>query len=141
MSLTAWIIAAVIVGVFFISGFIHMRRYHRRMRALAAEREGESICHFTRSLPYRQLDTVVIRHVYEAFEAQVCAPDYRVPIRTTDHMTDTLAVDPEDIDDLVVEVADRCGRSLDRYEQNPFYTRLHTVGDLVHFLCAQPKSQ
>ena len=48
---------------------------------------------------------------------------------------------PQDFDYLVADLADRCGRSLDSYEQNPFYGRVHTVGDLVQFLCAQPKAQ
>ena len=114
--------------LFIVLTVIQDRNNRRRMHALAAERSGESICQFARSLPYRQLDTVVIRHVYEAFESEMALLDCRVPIRTTDHFTDTLDIDPEDLDCLVTELADRCGRSLDSYEQNPFYARLHTVG-------------
>ena len=135
IAIVAFVVLFVVVTV------ILNRNYRRRMRALAAERSGESICQFARSLPYRQLDTAVIRHVYEAVQSEVAIPDCRVPIRATDHCINTLDIDPEDFEDLVADLADRCGRSLDSYELNPFYGRVHIVGDLVQFLCAQSKAQ
>jgi hypothetical protein len=135
------IFVAVVVVFLAILTVVQNRRYRRRMRALAAERSGESICQFVRNLPYRQLNTTVIRHVYEAVQSEVTVPGCPVPIRTTDHCTDTLEMDPEDLDYLVADLADRCGRTLDGCERNPYYGRVHTVGDLVHFLCAQPKTQ
>ena len=139
MSILAFA-AAFVLFVTVVSAILN-RNHRRRMRILAAERSGESICQFVRSLPYRRLDTTVIRRVYEAVQAEVSVPDCRVPLRITDHCTDTLEMDPEDFDDLVVDLADRCGRSLDGYRRNPFYSYAGTVGGLVQFLCAQPKSQ
>ncbi len=136
------LIAIVAFAVLFVVVTVIQNRNHRRrMRSLATERSGESICQFVRSLPYRQLDTFVIRRVYDAVQSEVAIPDFRLPIHATDHCTDTLDIDPEDFDYLVADLADRCGRSLDSYKQNPFYGRVHTVGDLVQFLCAQPKAQ
>ncbi len=140
MSLPALIFIAVFIAFFVVVTVIQTRRHRRRMRALAAERDGESICQFARSLPYRQLDTSVIRLVYEAMQSEIAVPNLAVPIRASDGCTDTLEIDPEDLEYLVVDLADRSGRSLDGCEQNPFYGRVHTVGDLVHFLCAQPRS-
>ena len=93
------LIAIVAFAVLFgIVTAIQNRNHRRRMRALAAERSGESICQFVRGLPYRQLDTSVIRHVYDAVQAEVAIPDFRLPLRATDHCTDTLDIDPEDED-------------------------------------------
>ena len=141
MSQPVLIITVTFVVWLVLGTIIQNRRHRRRMRALALERSGESICHFVRGLPYRRLDTSVIRHVYEAVQSELVVPDFRVPIRATDHCTDTLDIDPEDFEYLIADLADRCGRSLDSYEQNPYYGRVRTVGDLVQFLCAQPKAQ
>jgi len=136
------LIAIVAFAVLFaVVTVIQNCNYRRRMRSLAAERSGESICQFARSLPYRQLDTSVIRNVYEAVQSEITIPDGPFPIRATDHCTDTLEIDLEDFDFLVADLADRCRRSLESCEQNPFYGRVHTVGDLARFLCAQPKVQ
>lgn len=135
IAIVAFMLLVVVVTV------VQNRKHRRRTLALAAERSGESICQFVRSLPYRKLDTSVIRHVYEAVQAEVAVPDVHVPIRASDSCTDTLEIDPEDFDYLVADLSTRCGRSLDGYEQNPFYGRVQTVGDLVQFLCAQPKTQ
>ena len=135
IAIVAFVVLFVVVTV------IQNRNHRRRMLTLAAERSGESICQFVRSLPYRQLDTSVIRHVYHAVQAEVAVPDVHVPIRVSDSCTDTLEIDPEDFDFLVADLADTCGRSLDGCEQNPLYGRVHTVGDLVQFLCTQPKAQ
>jgi hypothetical protein len=130
----------IAVVLFVVVTIIINRNYRRRMRALAAERSGESICQFVRSLPYRHLDTGVIRRVYETIQSRTVIRGCRVPIRATDHCIETLKMDPEDFENLVVEIADHCGRSLDGYEQNPFYGRAETAGGLVQFLCAQAKT-
>jgi hypothetical protein len=64
MSLSILAFIAAFVVLFVILAAIQNRRYRCRMRALATERGGESICQFARSLPFRQLDTAVIRHGY-----------------------------------------------------------------------------
>src|SRR5471032_295887 len=46
----------------------------RRLRALAAQRSGESICDFARSFDARAVDTWVIRAVYEALQDYLASP-------------------------------------------------------------------
>ena len=109
----------------------------KNLRArLADERRGESICTFVRSFPRRSVDAWVLRAVYEALDRAVgssFAP------RSTDPLDFLLGfAEDEDVEDLIVEVADRVGRSLDDPERNPHYGRIATVGDVVRFLSAQP---
>ena len=69
------LIAIVAFAVFYVAVTVILNRnYRRRIRSLAAERSGDSICQFARSLPYRQLDTSVIRHVYEAVQTEIALP-------------------------------------------------------------------
>jgi hypothetical protein len=87
----------------------------RRLAALAADRQGESICSFARSFDYRAVDTWVIRAVFEELQP-FCGFGHRVlPLRATDDLRDLLCVDPED-----------------------FYGRVKTAADLVLFLVNQP---
>ena len=44
----------------------------------------------------------------------------------------------EEVEFVVMEVADRCGRSLDDLEASPLHMVLTTVRDLVVFLNHQP---
>jgi hypothetical protein len=110
----------------------------RRLRRLAAERQGETICHFARSLDYRRLDTKSIRAVYEGLQDLLCL---RLPIRASDDVGETFRIDPEDFEEFVIETADRCGQCLDGYERNPYYAGVSRVSGLINFLCAQPKSR
>lgn len=110
---------------------------NRRLRWLADERPGETICHFARSLDYRRLDTRIIRAVHEGFQFYL-GPGF--PVRASDDLDQTYRIDPEDLDDLALEIADRCGRSRDGWERNPYFGRVSTVSDLIEFLCALPKA-
>jgi hypothetical protein len=62
-----------------------------------------------------------------------------VPIRSADRIEEDLWIDPEDIEDLVREVAERSRHSLVNVESNPYYSRVETVGDLVRFVTLQPR--
>jgi hypothetical protein len=116
-------------------------RRARVLRALAAERAGESICTFARSFERRGVDPWVIRAVHE--ELAFC---YRlgdrlaVPIRAADLLTE-LGMDGDDLDDAVGDVAWRTGYSLRVTRNNPLYGRVRTVGDLVRFFNHQPRER
>ncbi|MGC4016826.1 MAG: hypothetical protein QM755_20280 [Luteolibacter sp.] len=138
-------------GIWFAIGFVAYGaigvalttwRRNRHLRMLAANRSEESICQFVRSLDYRSLDTKVIRAVYESL-GEWCSNGHNrhrpFPIRTTDTLLGDLKLDDEDLIEVIGDVAERCKVSLDHCEQNPWYHRVDTAGDLVHFLCAQPK--
>ncbi len=113
-------------------------REDRRRARLAAGRRGESICTFARSFPRRSVDPWVLRAVYEELHR---AADSSFPPRSMDPLGLDLGIcEVEDVEDLIVGVADRVGRSLDAPEDNPHYARIETVGDVVRFLSAQPPS-
>jgi hypothetical protein len=50
-------------------------------------------------------------------------------------------VDPEEVEELIPSLVERCGRAVGNWSANPFYAGLSTVGALVHFISAQPLDQ
>lgn len=117
----------------------HSRARPARLRALAAERAGESICEFARSFDPRETDTWVIRAVYEQLQTYLTPVQNNFQIQSTDLLLGQLIDDPDDLDmDLVEQVATRTGRLLKDATRNRYYGRVNTVADLVHFFNAQP---
>lgn len=112
-------------------------REERRRKRLAAERRGESICTFARSFPRHSVDPWVLRAVHEELGRLLGSS---LPPRPTDRFGEEYRMLDEDVEDLIVGVADRAGRSLDAPEGNPHDARFETVGDVVRFLSAQPPS-
>ena len=96
-----------------------------------SSRADATICHFARAFERRAVDTWILRATYERL-----SESHGRPIRADDRLHDLL--DAEEIDFEVVDVADRCGRSLDRPDANPFFENITTVRDLVLFLNHQP---
>ena len=88
----------------------------------------------------RKVDPWVIRAVYEAMVEYVNpqAKDFR--LSPDDSLFEFLELDREDMEfDIVPAIADRCGRSIEKTEDNPYYNRVKTVRDLVMFLNCQPR--
>ena len=133
LTTTLWI-AAVIIAY----GIIASRIANNRLRSRANERPSDSICTFGRSLDYRRLDTTVIRAVYEEIQDYLSYLGVRFPIRASDNFMSDLDMDEEDLDDVIVMIGERTGRSLDNTDKNPFYSRVNSVSDLVEFICHQP---
>jgi hypothetical protein len=115
----------LLLGYGIVASRIHAARLRR-------ERAGLSICEFARSFPRRDVDTWVIRAVWRSL-----AFDY--PLRADDRLLDDLGMDDIDSDFAWERVADDCGRSLEHPEQNPYYSKVVTLRDLVLFLNAQPR--
>jgi hypothetical protein len=135
------LIAIGFVVVVLAVSFVEDRRRKRQLSRLVLSRQGESVCTFVRNLPYRELDTWVIRSVFEELQTYMGSDLAGVPIRPADRLKEDLRVDPEDLDDqLVGQMAQRAGRTLANCDSNPYYGKVATVEDLVRFLCAQPKS-
>ena len=107
----------------------------RKLRRMAADRAGESICTFARSFDCRSIDTRIIRVTHEELMA---ANGGLCPIRTSDRLSEHFGIVLEDLDDLAGEIARRAGRSLDRWAENPLVGKVETAADLVHFLSNQP---
>lgn len=114
------------------------RREALRLARMAQGRAGESICQFARSIDCRRVDTWVVRAVYEELQRSLSAV-VAVPLRLTDNLQSDLRLDADDLDDLVVDMAQRARRSLADTSANPLFGKVITVGDLVEFLQAQPR--
>ncbi len=114
------------------------RREAQRLAHMAQGRAGESICQFARSIDCRRVDTWVVRAVYEELQRSLSAV-VAVPLRLTDNLQSDLRLDADDLDDLVVDMAQRARRSMADTSANPLFGKVITVGDLVEFLQAQPR--
>jgi hypothetical protein len=135
--------AAVGVGVLLalsIWAHVDLKRHRQRLTQLAAGREGQSICEFARDFETRKVDTWIIRAVYEHLQEQLTYAHPAFPIRAAHRLKEDLQLDPDDVDlDVLVQVEQRTGRSLDQTRDNPYYGRVQTAGDLVLFFQAQPR--
>jgi hypothetical protein len=132
-----------IVGVYTVvviaSTIVHNRNFKARLTSLAALRQNESICTFAKSFDTGEVDTWVIRAVYEQLQIYLTSEYPQFPIRADDRLNGCLITDPDDLDfDLATEISQRTGRSLKDIENNPFYGKVETVRDLVMFFNAQP---
>lgn len=117
------------------------KREARRLLALASQREGQSICEFARDFEARAVDTWVIRAVYEQLQGQLKHVHPSFPVRADDRLKQDLFLDDDDLDiDLAQEVEMRTGRTLDSSATNPYFGKVETVRDFVHFFQNQPRS-
>jgi acyl carrier protein len=114
-----------------------------RMAKLAARRPStEGICEFARSFDSRHIDTWVIRAVYEELHSYFHVVGVNIAIRADDDLAHELGIDSEDLEmDIVLDIAQRTGRSLKDTKQNPYYDKVRTARDLVMFFNAQPKDR
>ena len=101
-----------------------------RDRSIAKLRENETIGDFARSFDCREIDTWIIRGVFEEFSSSY-------PIRSTDRFEEDLRIDQGDLEYRIECIATRINRSLDNAENNPFYQKVLTIQDLVMFFQAQ----
>lgn len=107
---------------------------------LCKERDGFSICEFAREFDAKVVDTWVVRAVYEQLQAALPTKQ-SVPIKASDTLFDVLMLDEDDLDlDLVEEIAQRTGRSLEGYENNPYYGKVKTARNLVLFFNHQARA-
>jgi hypothetical protein len=136
----AWLAAAspplrwVIVGSWTLLGAFMLFRF-RWLKRVREERKMESIGTFSRDLPARAHDTWVVRATYEEISSYIDAP-----IRPSDKVAKFWGIDGDDLDDAIVRIARRAGRSLADVEKNPLSGRVITVADVIAFVEHQPKS-
>lgn len=134
-----YILALLACGIIVVLGAIRDRRYRRR---LAASRASESICTFVRDFDCRQTDTWILRAVYEELSRFLAADGRALPIRADDQCCEKdLKIDPEDLDDVALNIAFRAHRSMKNTKQNPLYGKVKTVRDLVSFFEFQPPTK
>lgn len=113
----------------------------RRIKALAKLRPTDSICSFARSFDTRNIDTKIIRAVYEEVGTFLTSRKQLFPLRPTDNFWKDLRIDPEGLEDIGQDISYRTGRSFDNTEQNPYFNKVETAADLVNFFMAQPKTR
>lgn len=127
------------VPVFIVGCYFHHRIYQKKISKLASEREGLDVGTFAKSFDYRNIDTWIIRAVYEQLQKYVSTDETILPILPGDHLFNDLEIDEEDLEEnLMEEISQRTGRSFEDIEKNPYYENLNTVSDLVHLFQNQP---
>jgi hypothetical protein len=132
-------ILALLAGMVCFGGFLHWQ-HNRDLQKPAALRTTESICTFARGFDRKAVDTWIIRAVYEELQAYVKYPGGSCPIRAADRFEKDFHVDPEEMEELLPVIAQRTGRSTDDTESNPYFGKVSTIGDLVHFINCQPRT-
>ena len=121
----------IIVGIIF---------NHYRMKKIALTRGDPDICSYARSFDYRNVDTKIIREVFNS--VQEWAGKYNgvpFPVKANDCFDKVYQIDPDDLDDMYFEIAENLGINTENPELNPFYEKVNSVKDLVMFLDQQKK--
>jgi len=115
--------------------YFQNKKTKAKFSLLAKERREISICEFARSFNTKKIDTWVVRAVYEQIQEYVPT----IPIKENDTLFELLEIDEEDLEfDILSEISQRTGRSLEGLEDNDYFKNLKTVGDLVYMFNEQP---
>ena len=137
---TAPLVTGLCLGALVLYVWYTARRRQRKLRVVAQGRVGQGICEFARDFDSWAVDTWVIRAVFEQLQSYLSNVQPAFPVRAEDRLPKHLIADPDDLDmDLVHQIAQRTGRSLEKTDLNPYYGKVLTVRDLVLFFDAQPK--
>ena len=113
---------------------------HYRMKKIAIERGNPNICEYARSFDYRNVDTKIMRAVWN--EVQLNLGNYNgkpFPVKAEDMFEETYNMHPDDLDDIYWSVADRLGIDTEQPENNPYFNKVTSVKNLVLFLHNQPR--
>lgn len=131
-----WVLLLILA--FCMAAWIGDRLNAKRLRGLALYRPYDSICTFARAFDCRQVDTWIIRAVYEELQAVLASDKRPFPIRAEDHLENDLDIDYDTLEEVMEDVAVRADRSFKNGERNPYYDKVHRVRDMVYFLHHQP---
>lgn len=134
LAVSLWVIAVIAV-------FTLVASVDRRMQLseLSKARIGNPLCNFARSFDARHVDTWIIRAVWDALQFYIGRRGHSFPLLPKDQIVDDLSIDPEDLEDIAMDVAKRTGHSVDDFETNPLFGSVESVGDLVLFVNHQPR--
>jgi len=106
---------------------------NRKAKQIFEHRIGDDIGTFAKSFDCRVVDTWIVRAVYEEFSY------VQFPLRSTDRFHEDLEIDDEDLYYCAEDIAERAGIDIENTENNPYFDKVQTLGDLVMFLHHQPK--
>jgi len=112
------------------------------MKKIAKYRGRPDICSYSRYFDYRKTDTKIMREVFNS--VQDWAGKYEgipFPVRAEDCFNKLYKMDPDDLDDIYFEIAEKLNINIDNPEKNPYWNKVNTVKDLVMFLHFQKKVQ
>ncbi|WP_415905914.1 hypothetical protein ACMXYX_08600 [Neptuniibacter sp. QD72_48] len=130
-----YIIGAIIILMLILSALEHFR-----MKRLSNERGEADICKYATSFDYRNVDTKIMREVWNELHLWLGKYDGKpFPIETKDTFDNTYNMDPDDLDDIYLAVAERLGINTDSPEKNPYFNKVTSVKNLVLFLHHQPR--
>lgn len=157
ISPLGWLCLVVLVGLFFwliwrfpyllflIPAFILIwmgenKKRNKHFKDLLKDRDDDSICTFSRHFEFSEVDTWVLRAVYEQLQSYLNGEKENFPIRATDDVFKDLMIDEEDFEyGLIEEIAQRTGRTLVNADSNPYYAKANIIENLVFFFNEQPK--
>src|SRR5260221_490797 len=97
-----WVPAGTAIAIVLL--YVMNRARAARLRKLAAERQGESICTFARAYARGDRDPFVLRAVYEELAPYLAVGGTAIPLRTTDLLEQDLQVDGEELEFLAVHL-------------------------------------
>lgn len=102
-----------------------------KRRIMADKRQGLSICQFARQFNPRTVDTCIIQAVWNTLQENGYI-GYPLPLKADDKLDEDLDLvnDAVELEELVEDIAARCGRDLTGIENNQFLP-IVTVGSLV----------
>jgi len=127
------------VPAFFLMDAWNEKKRIRHFQQLLDERDDDSICTFSHYFDCRKVDTWIIRAVYEQLQNYLRSEKEHFPLRPTDDVFIDLRIDEEDFEfDLIEEIAQRTGRSLDNVESNSYFGKASRVENLVYLFNEQP---
>lgn len=138
-SFFAWLIWSAPVFLLIVPVLIYLEFRNRKDQkkyfdGLLKTRLNDSICTFSKHFDCKVVDTWVIRVVYEQIQNYIETTRQHFPICPNDDVFVDLCIDDEDFElDLVSEIAERNGRTLDNAEDNQYYGKASIVKNLVYF--------
>jgi hypothetical protein len=115
-------------------GLVSWLTAERHFYRLRKQRSEDSICNFAKLLPAREHDALIVRAVNEEVSRWT-----KLPIRPSDHFSNDLRLDVEDLQYIAEEVGRRSGRAIGDTLGNPMFDRVITVADMIVFFEHQPK--
>ncbi|WP_415896030.1 hypothetical protein ACMXYQ_07065 [Neptuniibacter sp. PT34_22] len=124
-----------VIGVIVILMLILGTFEHIRMQRLSGERGEVDVCKYAKSFDYRSVDTKIMREVWNELHLWLGKYDGKAfPIKTEDKFEDTYNMDPEDLDDIYLAIADRLGINTENPQKKPYFNKVTSVKNLVLFL-------
>lgn len=131
----------LLIGGILLVGWLYDRPRAPHLTLERPTRPNEDFGSFVRAFDLddpEPVDPWAVRVVWEAVLPLTALRGPAIPLRPSDRFTLDLGVDPEEVEELIPSLVERCGRTVGNWSANPYFTGLATVGALVHFISAQP---